>query len=192
MWSRCLGVGALIIATAAIAGDDAELRVLFPANGATIIEGECDLICVLPEGDPIPDLKVGGQWAIWEMVSLPVLTSRLDLAPGKHRILIGKKKLRVRVAPDAEGAFRSHADKLGWRDCADCHDVAEDEGMLAVADPDQPGACIVCHSLEDFELAHFHPLDPIAACSECHALHGHAAKSLLKKPVKELCAACHE
>jgi len=192
VWCRYLGVGVLIAATVAVADDAAELRVLFPANGATITEGKCDLICVLPEGEPLPDLKVDGRLAIWEMYSRPVLAAKLDLAPGKHRILIGKKKLKVRVAPDAEGAFRSHADSLGWRDCADCHDVTEDEGMLAIGDPDQPGACIVCHSPEDFELTHFHPLDPIAACSECHALHGHAAKSLLKKPVKELCSACHE
>ncbi|MBM3497589.1 MAG: hypothetical protein FJX74_02855 [Armatimonadetes bacterium] len=173
-------------------GSPPELRVLFPQAGATLADGQVDMICVLPEGARAPALRVDGKRVAWGPYALPVLAARLDLAPGPHRIALGKTVLTVTVDPEATEAFRSHAGGEGWKDCTVCHEATDEGGRQALGDLKAPTACQQCHSADDFQLAHFHPEKPLAGCHQCHALHGASATSLLKAPVKQLCAACHD
>jgi predicted CXXCH cytochrome family protein len=179
------------------------LRVIFPADQCTVESGKLDLLCVTAEttaGEP-PALLVDGKPGKWEAYRRPVLLSRLELAPGEHTIAVGGKELQIVAddAPETEeppGDGPVHADHPdgddGWKDCAACHAVTKEDGLTVIGDPDEPDACLQCHSPTDFEVTHFHPLEPIASCRMCHAVHGSANASLLKGPVKELCAACHE
>ena len=53
-------------------------------------------------------------------------------------------------------------------------------------------ACFECHGAVEFDVTHSHPLEPLEHCPMCHALHGSSREGLLKAPVKQLCADCHE
>ncbi len=53
-------------------------------------------------------------------------------------------------------------------------------------------ACFECHPAVEFEVVHSHPLEPIEHCQMCHGLHASKEEALLKAPVKELCADCHD
>ncbi len=195
--------GLLAVATLG-AGDDAEqdkLRVLFPQDRALLESGKFEVIALLPETETErPPLRVDGKAVEWEPFEPPALVAIADLKPGKHKIEIGKEVLRVRVLQEGEdvpeGAkwplFRSHGHPGDWKACAACHDVSETDGRKTLGELKEPEACLTCHTDEEFELAHFHPLDPIAACHDCHALHGGNAEALLRAPVKELCGACHD
>lgn len=177
------------------------LRVLFPTDQSTIETGRLELICIAGEGvKKPPALRVDGKARRWQPFALPVLVARLELKPGRHEIAIGATKLRVCVTegdPPSERpewpAFSAHPDGAdGWRDCGACHEVTEANGRQSIGALREPTACQHCHSSEDFQLAHFHPEKPLAGCHQCHALHGSSAKSLLKAPRKQLCAACHD
>jgi len=184
--------------------DDAEqdrLRVLFPQHRALLESGKFEVIAALPKGETEqPALRVDGKAAEWEPFEPPALVARVELEPGEHKIAIGKEVLRVRVLAEGEDVpegtkwpvFRSHGKPGEWKTCAACHDITEEDGRSTVGELDEPDACLTCHTDEEFELAHFHPLDPIEACHLCHALHGGSATGLLRAPAKELCAACHD
>jgi predicted CXXCH cytochrome family protein len=129
-----------------------------------------------------------------------VFAQRLDLSPGPHEIEIGSASAQVYVAKGEAAAkapadwpvYQTHEERPGaWKDCATCHEVTTEEGRTLVGTPQEPGSCLKCHSTTDFAVTHFHPLEPIAACHMCHALHGSTRPSLLKAPTKELCAMCH-
>jgi len=165
--------------------------------------GRLEVLAVAPaEGaEPAPELRVDGTVTPWEPYAPPVLLATVELAPGLHELAVGTQTLRVYVRGEATsadqptdwGTIRSHADSAaGALACAACHETHEEGGRAAVGPPQEPQACLVCHSADDFAGIHFHPLEPIANCHRCHALHGSTAASLLRAPVKQLCTACHQ
>ena len=182
-------------------GEAGALRILFPADQSVIETGRFELICVVADNAKgAPRLRIDGKPGRWQPYVPPVFVARLDLTPGRHAIAIGSTKLQVHVRgsdPPPEAAewpvFRSHPGGAdGWKDCRACHEVTEQNGRQSLGALREPSACQECHSAEDFQLAHFHPEKPLAGCHQCHALHGSAAKSLLKGPAKKLCAVCHD
>jgi len=199
----CLAAGLLVGVTPGLSGEDTPLRVLFPADHAILTSGRFELLCVVPgasAGAPRPRLRVDGKEAKWEPYELPVLVSRLAMAPGPHQITVGPVKLQVWVRGDRAGpgpagwpVLNCHpGGPAGWRDCSACHEVTRAAGRAKVGQPREPAACAECHPSGAFELAHFHPARPLAACHQCHALHGSTGPSLLKAPPKQLCAKCHD
>ena len=195
-----LGLGLAFVALAAplLHGEDASLRLLFPADRSVLEAGRFEVIGVLPEGaTEAPPLRVDGKSAEWLPVAAPVLVARLELSSGAHEIALGSTTLRIYVRgeepPDDWAAFQSHPGAQdGWKNCAVCHETAEVDGRTTVGDLREPEACRECHSADDFQLAHFHPERPLAGCHQCHALHGSPNESFLKSPIKQLCAKCHD
>jgi len=184
-------------------GDGASpaVRVLFPADQSVLETGRFELICLAAEGvRKPPALRVDGKAGRWQPFALPALVARLELKPGRHEIAVGPTKLQVYVRggdlpPEVAEwpVFGTHpGDADGWKECHACHEVTQEGGRQSVGPLGEPVACQHCHSSEDFQLAHFHPEKPLAGCHQCHALHGSSAKSLLKAPRKQLCAACHD
>jgi len=179
--------------------------VIFPRDQCVVESGKLDLLGVTREpkqGSPSGSaLRVDGKPWKWELYKEPTLLSRLQLAPGRHQITIGSGRLRVYVRgkssaedePNGWPVFRTHLGATeGWKDCATCHELTKDGARTVVGDPMEPAACSQCHSSTEFEVAHFHPEEPLASCQMCHALHGSSRESLLKAPVKTLCANCHD
>jgi predicted CXXCH cytochrome family protein len=76
--------------------------------------------------------------------------------------------------------------------CGACHPTSRQDERTVVAAVTSFAACLDCHPPAQFEARHSHPLDPLKHCGTCHAPHGSAHKGLLKAPVKQLCAACHD
>jgi predicted CXXCH cytochrome family protein len=185
--------------------DTAQVKVIFPADQCVVESGKFDLLCLTPKTEaglpPRPQLRVDGKPGRWEPYEAPTLLSRLELSAGRHEIAIGPKILRIHV-PGTPGAaeeplgwpvYRSHLGATeGWKDCATCHEVAKGDNGTVVGNPREPSACSQCHPSVDFELTHFHLEEPLASCHTCHALHGSSSPSLLRAPVKKLCAECHD
>lgn len=181
------------------------LRVLFPRDECVLESGKLDLLCMMADAgadeQSAPELRVDGSAGKWEPYQAPVLLSRLELQPGLHELTVGSQKLRVYVRgesgrdeePDGWPVYRTHrGTSEGWKDCAACHELTKKDERTAVGDPREPSACSPCHSDIDFAATHSHPQEPLDACHLCHALHGSAAPSLLKAPIKQLCADCHD
>jgi predicted CXXCH cytochrome family protein len=146
-------------------------------------------------------LRVDGKPQPWDPYQPPLLLRRLELTPGRHEIVVGRKRLWVFVRGEGRGSrppngwpvLRSHpGGPEQWKDCATCHQTTKEEGRLAVGDFQTPSRCDQCHSAAEFELAHFHPKGPLASCQRCHALHASSNPSLLRAAAKQLCASCHD
>lgn len=181
------------------------LRLIFPAEQCVVESGGLELLCVASGSAPditsrVP-LRVDGRPRSWEPYGTPILLSRLELAPGWHDVAIGTRHVRIFVlggpesnqAPQGWPVFRSHpGGSDGWKDCAVCHQVTDEDGRVAVEDPEDSSTCFQCHSSMEFELTHTHPEAPLASCEICHAVHGSSRPSLLIAPVKELCTLCHD
>lgn len=208
-WSqiRSAVMGVLLAAVVqAVCGEDPDgtsVRVIFPADKCVLESGKLDLLCVATErkGQVAPRLRVDGKDKSWEPFEAPVLLSRLELRPGRHRITVGAKRLRVYVRGTRDGPdepsgwplYRTHpGSATGWKSCTTCHEVTKQDGRADVGAPRGSASCSQCHSPADFELTHFHPQEPLAACHMCHAVHGSGQPSLLRAPVKRLCAECHD
>ncbi len=176
---------------------------LFPADQCVLEKGEIVVLCVASgmQGVNLPRLTVDGKPVLWERFKPPALVARVNLSPGKHVIAVGKNELRVFVrdgenpgaAPEGWPVLRTHLGNVEQcRECAACHEVATNEGVQAVSAPQEPAACFRCHAEGQLEAIHFHPQEPLNSCHMCHALHGSANNALLRGPVKQLCAACHD
>lgn len=185
--------------------DRRSVRVIFPTDESVVESGRFDLLCVMAEPKAAkprrPSLRVDGRREPWAPYEPPVLLSRLRLRPGRHDIAIGSIRLRVYVAGGSEmpddvrewPVYRTHLGMTeGLEECGVCHKVRARRGRTIVGELMEPAACHECHSPGDFEGAHFHPLDPLASCHTCHALHGSSRPSLLRAPAKMLCAECHD
>lgn len=181
------------------------VRVVFPSDRCVLKSGKIDLLCVMPEAKPRtasrPVLRVDGKRKKWEPCEPPVLLSRLKLTEGRHEVSVGPSRLQVYVRgkADTPEAFRTwpvlrtHRGKEeGWKDCEACHEVTKVGARTKIGDPKEPTTCLGCHTPQAFEAIHFHPLQPLATCHLCHAIHGSSSPSLLKAPVKELCKRCHD
>jgi len=177
------------------------LRVLFPPDRSVVETGKFELICLQRKGQKSrPQLRVDGMVQPWERYRAPLLVARLNLSPGRHQLQIGSRRLTIFVpgdqtlrAPPGWARFRTHPPTVqGYRECRSCHLIENNARGTAVLAPRTPAACKRCHSDVQFEATHFHPQEPLASCQMCHALHGSRRKALLKKPHKELCAACHD
>lgn len=184
-------------------GVRAGLRVLFPADRSVVETGRFELIAVQTKEEASegrPPLRVDGVEQPWERYRPPVLVAHLKLAPGPHQLQIGDRLMAVFAggdpaleSPEGWPVFRRHS--LGALDksaCSSCHTLQGEEAGITVSIPQTPAACDRCHADSRFEAIHFHPKTPLAPCQMCHALHGSSRPALLKKSVKELCAACHE
>lgn len=187
------------------AGEGETLRVLFPRDECVLESGKLGLLCVIADAasdqEPAPKLRLDGAAREWGPYQAPVLLCRLELDPGPHEIVVGSQKLRIYVRgqsggdgePDGWPVYRTHCGTTeGWKDCAACHQLAKEDGRTTVGDPKEPSACSPCHSAIDFGATHSHPKEPLDACHLCHALHGSDGPSLLKAPIKQLCADCHD
>jgi len=179
------------------------LRVLFPADRSVIETGQFEWIGVWKpgrEGEAPPELQVDGTGHPWEPYHLPALVARLKLSPGRHSLQIGPHTWTIFVRGDQAPepptdwpVFRKHPPTArGDRACHSCHEVRQDEHGFTVSPPRTPDVCEPCHTDLQLEATHFHPREPLTSCQRCHALHGSSRPALLTKPVKELCAACHE
>ena len=194
--------------TGGSAGEDAHsirpsLRILFPADRSIIETGKFQLICVQrPQSHQkdAPRLVVDGVRMRWGQYRPPVFVARLNLSPGRHKLQIGNRTLAIFIrgnrtlpAPRGWQVFRAHPPASnGYMECRSCHNVKRDKDAIAVLTPRTPDACGRCHSDVQFEVKHFHPKEPLDSCQMCHAVHGSSRKALLKKPLKELCATCHD
>jgi predicted CXXCH cytochrome family protein len=179
------------------------LRVLFPADRSVVETGQFELIAVQSREaarQGPPPLRVDGVEHPWERYRAPVRVARLKLSPGPHQLRIGDRTLAIFVrgdqAPDPPAGwpvFRQHPPTVPEKAaCRSCHPVQKEDAEVALAAPRTPAACDPCHSARQFEASHYHPREPLSSCQRCHALHGSDRRALLKQPVKELCAACHE
>jgi len=173
------------------------LVMVFPPNHSVLLSGELDLICKTEKGE----LEVEGELLQWEPFEPPLRVSHLSLYPGRNRIHIGSRNLEVFVARDDDNPggpkgwklCRSHPiEGVGAKRCAACHETRQRDQRTVLGDLKSYEACFRCHRATDFEVAHAHPLEPIEHCQMCHSLHGSNHKTLLKAPLKQLCADCHD
>ncbi len=81
-------------------------------------------------------------------------------------------------------------------DCTTCHELSKsDDGMQVALTEEGPPLCLLCHdeltaaAEADYETPHFPVTD---SCTSCHSPHASTRQRLLKAPVKELCAECHD
>lgn len=204
VWWILSGLAASVLGWTFADGEDSPaLRVLFPADRSVVEAGPFELIAVQsPKAaqEDHPRLQVDGTEHPWERYRAPVLVARLKLSPGSHQLQIGDRTLAIFVRGDPAPqppagwpVFRRHPPTaLEKPECRSCHPVQEEDSGIVLSPPRTPAACDACHSARQFEAAHYHPREPLASCQGCHALHGSDRRALLKKPVKELCAACHE
>jgi len=182
-------------ACAALAGrsdDDTKLRVLSPLDGSTVVSPVDCVVRAAP--DTAPALRVDGEERAWLLVAGVARRASLELAPGEHEVSVEDQTARFTVTEDAEtpDLARAHSREGDDLDaCRPCHEVTEGESPEVRAER-QPDGCLACHTRTDFDLAHFHPLEPIRNCGECHALHGSPRPALLRAPAAELCSACHD
>lgn len=171
------------------------VELIYPPPNAVVLDGEFDVICKVEEGT----LEVDGEQIPWEAFEPPLSVARVSLYSGRNAIRIGRREVEVFVGrteddpggPDGWPLVHSHPIRRGKR-CADCHETKEQDGRIAVGDLMSYEACFKCHEEVEFELTHSHPLEPIEHCQMCHSPHGSTRKSLLKAPVKKLCADCHD
>lgn len=178
--------------SATAAGD----RVLFPPDRAVLLSGSFDVICRTDE----PALEVDGKPREWEPFEPPVRVARIGLSPGMHELRVGDRRWEIVVALNEEEhdgppdwpILRSHEMNRDPGRCGECHQTAKQDDRIVVGELKPHGACFECHKSVEFEAIHSHPLEPIEHCGMCHALHGSPRKALLKAPVKQLCAECHD
>lgn len=199
----------VVLAALCIWGAPAEpergVRILSPLNECVLGSGKVEIIALATglaanEAAALP-VVVDGK-AIERMPTRPpAVLARAELAPGEHTISVGRETVRVWVRGDDDlpetvrgwPAMLAHprgAD--GWQGCASCHVTSDEDGVLGILDLVLPDTCLTCHPSGDFELAHSHPLMPIAGCRRCHATHGATSGKLLRGPARKLCAECHE
>ena len=134
--------------------------------------------------------------APWGAFAEPLKVAHVRLDPGQHEIRIGDRKLTVRIGGKGESegweTYSMHPTAARGIGCGNCHQTSERGGQTVIEAPKPFSNCMECHKATAFEAAHSHPLDPLKSCGSCHHLHGAPGKSLLKAPVKKLCADCHE
>ncbi|HUT93930.1 MAG TPA: cytochrome c3 family protein [Thermoguttaceae bacterium] len=170
--------------------------VLFPPDHAVLLSGTFDVICKTDEAV----LEVDGKPREWEPFEPPLRVAHLGLSPGMHELRIGDRRREIVVAlneeehdgPEDWPILRRHQMNRDPGRCGDCHQTTKQDDRVVVGELKSYEACIECHDAVDFEATHSHPLEPIEHCRMCHALHGSARKGLLKAPVKQLCAECHD
>ncbi|MBI5004994.1 MAG: hypothetical protein HZC03_00055 [Candidatus Lloydbacteria bacterium] len=76
------------------------------------------------------------------------------------------------------------------KSCSDCHNFDSQKSYLNAKAPD---ICLTCHNDAPFTKKNTHPaLDIDESCLNCHNPHESGEKKLLRKPVVETCATCHE
>lgn len=183
---------------AAEPGNDAP-AVVSPGHRIVLADDEVTLICRADDAR----LSIDGAAGRWEPFSPPLRVSRLKLTPGAHTIQAGGRTLDVFVVSGKNGAkppegwdtCGSHPmpDESGSARCAACHVIEQDDDNRAiVVELKSYKACFECHRPVDFEVDHAHILEPLEACQMCHALHGSKHASLLKAPMRQLCAECHD
>ena len=92
------------------------------------------------------------------------------------------------VLVGAKSAYRSVHSPYVDRECLTCHDSTKRMGVHE----DLLEACASCHErfFDEDELGHLPAMD--GECRECHVLHRSERPSLLKAPVFDLCAECHD
>jgi predicted CXXCH cytochrome family protein len=182
-------VGAVL---AGLSDDDTKLLVLSPLDGSTAVS---PIDCVVRiASDTAPILRVDGTERAWQLSAGRARRASLELAPGEHEVAIEDKRVHFTVTDNADAAelSRAHPRKGdGVEACKACHEVTEGESPEVRA-VHQPDGCLACHTRMDFDLAHFHPLEPLRNCARCHALHGSSRAGLLRAPARELCSACHD
>ena len=176
-----------------------EPAVVSPGHQTVLTGDEVILICRVDD----ERLLIDGTAGKWEPFSPPLRVSQLKLAPGPHTIEAGRETLEVFIDGGKNGpkppadwtVVSSHPmpDESGHERCATCHKTETDDADRAiVGELKSYKACFECHRPVDFEVDHAHILEPLEACQMCHALHGSKHKSLLKAPMRQLCAECHD
>lgn len=179
------------------------ISLLFPMKRCVVRNPRFELLATIrknADGEyPDTALRVDGEPVDWEPYALPVRSARLTLEPGKRIIEIGDQRLEVFVArgevepPEDWPVFRTHPTNSGpWRDCGACHEMTETDGLKRVGELKGHESCFACHDAARFPEIHAHPEDPLFDCGMCHSIHGSQRELLLRAPVKELCAKCHD
>ena len=173
-------------------------KTIFPPNRAVLLSGSFDLIVKASPGG----LSVNGKPHQSEPFEPPLCVAHLHLSAGVNELKIGNHKLEIFIArypgdedaPTGWPSYKSHPiDELeGTKRCNDCHEHSKWDGQVIVGEWKGYKACLKCHEPVEFEAIHAHPLEPLEPCQMCHAMHGSQEKSLLRAPVKKLCAACHD
>lgn len=173
-------------------------RIVFPPDHAVLMRGNFDLIATTEKGQ----LQINGKPAKWEAFAPPMRVAHLHLSAGFNELKIDERRVEVFIAryPDDEDApgnwstYRWHPtdETDGVKRCSACHENKPRDGRTAVGRFKGYKACFACHKAVEFEEIHSHPLEPLEPCQMCHALHGSKEKTLLKAPVKKLCAECHD
>ncbi len=203
-----LGVCLLLAVWAAAASESppeeaSAFKVVSPADQAALLSGSFDVIVKAdrPELADRLTLELGRQEVAWDKAyGGPVRVARLRLAPGVYELKVGDRVVRFGVAlneqehdgPPQWPVVRSHTMEPDPDRCAACHENSSDTGQIRIGALRSYKACFGCHRSVEFELRHAHPLQPLENCQTCHALHGSSRKALLKAPVKQLCADCHD
>jgi len=189
-------------------------RIVSPPSHSVLLSGTIDVIyrlqtdeteAALPDAVPVTldslKLVIDGQVEQWDPIRGAALSKRIRLAPGVHELKIGEETLECVIAMNEEDhdgpenwpVFNSHYISSKPDRCGRCHEMESDEAdVFQVGDFSGPEACIECHDMIDFEVAHMHIFQPLEACHTCHAIHGSEQKSLLRAPVRELCEGCHD
>lgn len=167
-------------------------ELISPPAGAVLPAGPVDVIY---RGAPA-GLQLDGRDRAWGPFAGSVRAARVRLTPGRHELRVGGRSVVVwgegTPAPPEFKAARVHPIAPGAQGCAACHETDSLNGQTVVGTPKPTANCLECHSPDQFELKHSHPLDPLRNCTSCHAVHGAAHKGLLRAPAKKLCAACHD
>ena len=189
----------LVCATLGITSEQrvtkSEIKVIFPPDQTALLSGEFDVIALAEQAT----LEVDGRAQKWEAFAPPLRVAKVKLAPGQHELRIGTRRVKFAISdkaektqgPQAWETYHSHPVRDEKR-CAACHKTSQRDGQTVVGEPHPTTSCLECHNTIDFEAKHSHPLEPLKPCSMCHALHGSPRPSLLKAPIKKLCAECHE
>ncbi len=200
LWAATLGLagGAIGLAGRGIPQDRPkadDVKIVFPPDRAVLLAGTFNVIVKGGQGS----LSVDGQPQPWDAFAPPLRVTRIGVTPGLHEIRIGDRKVAFSVGLSEEEhdgpkdwpIYRFHGIPAFVR-CSVCHETSQKDGLASVAGLKGAKACFACHKVAEFEARHSHTLKPLEHCQNCHALHGSARKSLLKAPVKKLCAACHD
>lgn len=127
-----------------------------------------------------------------------VLVASATLAPGKHVVTVGARKVQFFVdttedrakAPADWPTFRPHPGQVA--NCSLCHELKDTRDGQSLGPVREPKACFVCHDVDEFKLIHTHRVESLAACRMCHVSHGGTTKAALVGKLKPLCLKCHD
>lgn len=167
----------------------AELRVLTPPGGSTVVDSPLAIIGTGSEGKL--EISLNGRKIEGAKQSGKAFTASLPLLPGENVVLVrsGEEGLKLAYTYAAKdppaAAFRYHP-PVADGDCKACHP----QGVGRTSPVSEAKLCANCHDPKTGAKVLHGPLGT-GQCSICHDPHGSGNPMFLVMNVRALCVQCH-